>query len=356
MKFNAKILGTVLGSQSVLDLPQLDLQGLDQAYEFLRAYGFDIKNPSDEEKLWDYYRRALSFISSELLTPDMVIPDSLADPHQLKDLRYLLIYASTTDSRPQSLKKWACAILKVMHVLAHVDNDLFTAFSREIQEQILKPFQDNIFEDPVSGPQLGLASELETIPLKKFEIKLFKTSDSSILKLLAKRDVIAFGLLDKIGVRFVTKTVFDVFRVLQMLAQKSLVSFPHVAMGHSHNNLYPLNLFLDALETWPPDRRPSGEEIDRTLHEKLRTSGDQAEYVIKPSDFSSAEYQFAKFISRRLVRVDHGGSQLSFFYPFEVQIVDYETHLKNMSGPSAHKDYKDRQRQRARLRVFGELE
>ncbi len=340
----------------MLDLPQLDLQSLDQAYDFLRAYGFDTKNPADEEKLWTYYRRALSFISNDLMTSDMVIPESIADPHQLKDLRYLLIYASTTDSRPQSLKKWACAILKVMHVLAHVDNDLFTAYSREIQEQILTPFQDHIFEEPGKGIQLGLKTDIETIPLKKFEVKMFKSSDSSILKLLAKREVIAFGLLDKIGVRFVTNTVYDVFRVLQVLAQKSLVSFPHITTGHSHNNLYPLNLFLDVLETWPPDRRPSAEEIDLHLHDKLRASPDQAEYVLKPSDFSSADYRFAKFISRRLVRVDRGGTALSFFYPFEVQIVDHETHMKNMSGPSAHKDYKDRQRQRARLRVFGDAE
>ena len=354
-QFNPRILGTLLRAQSPLEIPTLDIQNLDQAYEFVKAYGFDLKEEHDRNKLWDYYKRALNFIRGELLEEGEKIPDLLANTGELKDLAYLLIYASTEDSRPESLKRWSCAILRVIHVLCHIDNDLFTVYSREIQDQILKPFQDYIFDDPVTGPQLGGPLEPDRIPLKKFEVKAFKTSDSSILKLLAKREAIAFGILDKVGVRFITKTQFDVFRVIRFLVDKSLLSFPHVVTGQAHNNLYPFNLFLEVMETLPSDRALPSEEVDRLLLEKLMADPTRAEFLEKPNAFSSRDYKFIKFISRRLIRVRLGEQEFSFFYPFEVQLIDYPTHLRNLAGPSAHQEYKNRQRDKARHRIFGEV-
>jgi uncharacterized protein (TIGR04562 family) len=351
--FNATNLETLLGDRSPLEIQTLEVHTLDQAAHFVRAYGYDLSNPVDTEKLWDYYRRALSFISSELLEPGESIPESLADPKALKDLRYLLIYASTVDTRPDALRRWACGILRVMHVLSHLENDLFTTYSSHIQEQVLKPFQDHVFDDPVAGVELVDSQKLERLPLKKFEIKSFKSSDSSILKLLAKREAIAFGLLDKVGVRFVTKSLFDVFYVLRFLLDKSLVSFPHVVAGQSNNTLYPVNLFMEVIAAISPEHPLTVDHLDRLLKEKLAKELSRAEFVEKPNVFSSAEYKFIKFISRRLVRVPQGDRVLSFFYPYEVQIIDYETHLKNLAGPSSHGEYKNRQRLMARRRVLG---
>ena len=285
--------------------------------------------------------------------PGETIPEELADPKALKDLRYLLIYASTQDSRPDGLRRWSCAILRVMHVLAHVDNDLFTSYSRQIQEQILRPFHDFVFDDPASGVQLGAQGDIERIPLKKFEIKSFKTSDSSILKLLAKREAIAFGILDKVGVRFITKTVYDVFRVMSFLVEKSIVSFPHVVTGQANNTIYPASMFGEVMNALPKDRTLSAEEIDQLLQQKLANEKSTAEFIEKPNDFSSQNYRFIKFISRRLIRIQECEKALSFFYPYEVQLMDYETHVQNLSGASAHDEYKNRQRQAARERVLG---
>lgn len=353
MKAKSRFFEAFLSEHSALEIPDLGLRSLDQVSDFIRAYGFDLKNEADSEKLWDYYRRAISFISSELLTQGETIPEILANPEQLKDLSYLLIYASSDDSRPDGLKRWACAILKVMHVLAHADNDLFTSFSKEIQDQIVKPIQDYVFDDPVAGPSLTTPGDHERISLKKFEVKMFKSSESSILKLLAKREAIAFGILDKVGVRFVTKTLFDVFRVLNFLGEKNLVSFPHLVIGQTNNTLYPVNLFLEVMDSLPADHQLSSDEIDLKLKDKLVSAESRAVYLTKTSQFSSAEYRFVKFIARRLVRVQQGDKTLSFFYPYEVQLMDYETHLKNISGESSHEAYKDRQRQRARQRVLG---
>jgi uncharacterized protein (TIGR04562 family) len=41
-----------------------------------------------------------------------------------------------------------------------------------------------------------------------------------------------------------------------------------------------------------------------------------------------------------------------FFYPFEVQITDYESHLKNTQGEASHQEYKRAQLRSAMKRIF----
>jgi uncharacterized protein (TIGR04562 family) len=102
------------------------------------------------------------------------------------------------------------------------------------------------------------------------------------------------------------------------------------------------------------------EEIDRRLAAKLEEPGRHAEYRKKLNMFSSGNYRFLKFITRRLIRIEISEAgkprQLSFFYPYEIQILDYGTYLQNLSGPSAHDQYKLRQKEFARRRVLGFLE
>ena len=47
--------------------------------------------------------------------------------------------------------------------------------------------------------------------------------------------------------------------------------------------------------------------------------------------------------------------KIRFFYPFEIQIMDYETYTENMRGPLSHSEYKQRQIRAARLRLFGQV-
>lgn len=356
-QFDQSVLDTLIGGAHALDMPRLNIQSLDQAHQFIRAYGYDPDKDEDMRKLWSYHRRAVTFIRGELLIGDEKIPEHVADPNQLKDISYLLIYASTYDQRQNSLQSWSCAILRVMHVLVHLDNDLFTRYSYEIQDQILRPFQSEVHTDPVSGTMLGAPSDPERIVLKKFDVKPFKTSNSSVTKLLVKPEAIAFSILDKVGVRFVTKHLFDVFRVLRYLVSSSLVSFPHGIPEQSNNTLYPVNLFLEVMEGLTKGMDLTPAEIDQILHDKITSEASRAQYREKLNLFSSRDYSFMKFISRRLVRVNVGVKEdnqtLSFFYPYEIQIIDYETYLKNLSGSASHDKYKERQRLKARLRVLG---
>ncbi|MGF2075535.1 hypothetical protein, partial [Enterococcus casseliflavus] len=62
----------------------------------------------------------------------------------MKDITNLLLWASMRDSASESLQKWSCAVLRVMHVVAHLHNDLFSYFSAEIQDEIFKPYRQFI--------------------------------------------------------------------------------------------------------------------------------------------------------------------------------------------------------------------
>ena len=180
LNFDANALISMIGGISVLDIPHISIQSKEAGKAFLLAYGYDIDSDDDLRCLWLYHRRAVTYLQEELLKEGEVIPVKLSDPSELGDITNILIIAST---RGNELQRWACAILKVAHTFVHLENDLFAQFSNDIQEQILKPIQHHIHEDPVIGTTLGPAMGAKSILLKKFEIKAFKTATSSITKL-----------------------------------------------------------------------------------------------------------------------------------------------------------------------------
>ncbi len=358
--FEKQIFDCVVGGVSALDIPRLNIRTAEEARQFIASYGYDMTDEWHAEQLWASHRRAVALIKDQLLEEGEVIPEVLYDPAHLKDLGELLIYASRREAEHKELQRWACAILRVMHVYVHLRSDLFSAFSDEIQYQILRPFQEVISDDPVAGSVLlGKSADFDGIKLHKFDIKPFKTTASSVIKLLARPEKVALTLLDKLGVRFVTRTVYDSFRVVRFLIDRHIVSFAHIIPDQSNNTLFPLNLFTEVmteLERQPKSAQMDQAEIEECLKQSLAKAQGRAEYLEKHNEFSGAEYRFIKFINRKLVTVDIGATErrqkFRFFYPYEIQVMDYNTYVNNLAGPMAHDEYKDRQRKRARNRVF----
>lgn len=345
----------MISGLSTLDIPTIQIQTLAEAHEFIRSYGYNVDREEDLAKLWSFHQKAINYVRSEILREGEQIPEVLSDPNLLGDIGNILIYASTQNSKIQG---WACGLLKVIHVFVHLENDLFAQFSNEIQEQILKPIQTQIHEDPIIGTILGPAMGEHSIVLKKYEEKPFKTTHSSVTKLLAKPELVAFSLMDKMGVRLVTKRLIDVFRVLRYLVKHNIINYAHNIPDQSINTIYPLNLLFEVMETLNLDREYSMQEIDDILLEKLEKEKDRAVYKERLNNFTSREYRFIKFITRRLVKINlktnsENPRQLTFFYPYEVQIVDYDSYTQNLQGPASHEKYKERQIRRARTRVFG---
>ena len=354
LEFDPEVFWSLIGGRAVVETPRLGLKSKDEAHAYLKAYGYDMEVVADREKLWGIHSRAIIYIRTQLLKEGESIPDEISDPKKLEDLANLLLLASMRDSTTQSLHKWSCALLRVMHVISQLHNDLFNYFSLEIQEEIFRPYRQFVEKDTVSGIRLTGGGDQETIPLQKFDIKPFKDSDSSITKLLAKPEEVAFGLLDKIGVRFVTANLFDTFRVLRFLVRNHVVSPANVIPNQSNNTLYPVNLFLDVMEGLPKTSDMPATEIDQLLVKRMERDAGKARFLEKHNTFTSRDYRFVKFITRQLVRVTDPNTQksFSFFYPYEVQVLDYDHYLRSLSGPASHEEYKARQRARARERVL----
>ncbi len=359
--FNFDILGSVLGESTSLDLPQLQIQDRDQAALFIRTYGYEITRKQDEEKLWRYFAEAIEFLESDILHDGEKIPDSLKTREELEDITKLLVIASvkqTGDSEAQTLEslspqRWACAILRVMHVLVHLDNDLFTSFTDDIKYQILKPIQDHIY---YVEQKTFLGKDDEAIELVAYSEKPFKHTGSAAIKILTRKNTLAMTLLDRVGMRFVTKNVVDIFRVIQYLVDKHLISYPHVISSQSKNTICSAKTFTEVMEKHVSKEGVfDAEAIEAMLQEEMRSLNLQVDPEKNP--YSSSEFKFLKFINRQFLRINigEGKSPLTFFFPFEVQILDQNTFDQNESGQAAHKDYKQRQKESARRRIFGLL-
>jgi uncharacterized protein (TIGR04562 family) len=353
--FRRQGLKSMIGGVSVLDAPRLSVRDVDQASEFIKSYGYDWDNEDDSLLIQSFFRQAVAFLEDKFLEEGESTIKELFEQNNIEDVRHLLVSASQRDSDSQNLQKWACATLKVMHIMAHLNNDLYSSFVDEIREQILAPIQKYCVEDPIQGATF-LQSDNQKIRLNKVEFKPKKNQSSGIIKLLAKRKLVALNILDRIGVRFVTKNTFDIFKVIRFLVDHSLVSYPHCIVNESINTVYPTNLFLEVMDTLRAKNADvSSQEISELLHKKMEEQGDRAEFQNKDNVFTDPDYRFIKFISRKLIsiEVERNGKKekIRFFYPFEVQIMGYETYVNNMRGPLSHDEYKKRQEKAAKLRL-----
>lgn len=355
--FDHDVLQSVAGGSSAIDSPRLNIRNIEAAKSFMVSYGYDLEDPKAVDKLWYFHRRALVLMTEKLGFTEDEIPEKLRDRRLLGDIAQLLLYASARREEEKGLQKYACAILRCMHVYVHSESDLFSSFTKEIQHQILSPFQGAIFNDG-SSHRTFLKSQHEgraPIELVGFEVKPFKASSSTVIKLLAKPDALAMKVFDKLGVRFITKSLFDSFQVIRFLVEENLINFAHIMPDQSSNNLYPVDLFLQMCD-WVQHNEPrsEGEDLDKLFEKAFLDGGDQLKLFRKTNSQSSEDFRFIKFITRKLIQVSSGAEAFSFFYPFEIQIMDKKAHEKILSGPTMHDAYKERQRLTARKRVFPE--
>lgn len=368
--FDKTSLSVVAGGGSTLDQSKLAIYNLDDADSFIRSYGFNYANEDDAKKLWYFHRRALVLMTEKLKFKYEEIPDEVKIPEQLKDLRQLLIWASSHDNA--NIQKWACAFLRCIHVFIHAETDLFSYFAEEIQKQILVPFENTVIQEDKLYLRSFVKDGPHQVELLHFQSKPFKTSTSTVIKLLAKPDALAVKVYDKIGVRFITKTIFDSFQVIRFLVDSNLISYPHIMPDQSSNNMYPVEEFLNICERLEKKHGPMGrmepQKVDRLLSQQLKSSQNPfIKLFRKENPYSSIDFRYIKFISRKLIKINpQSGSQsnlssgtssaqfkdFSFFYPFEVQIMDQAAYQKMQTGDSGHNEYKNRQIIAARKRVI----
>jgi uncharacterized protein (TIGR04562 family) len=356
LNFPKQLMKTIVGGYSTLDVPRLDFDSLEEAGDFLKIYGYDLGRPDEVEAVWGIFEQALEMMQKYLLEENEKLPDVLLTRNKVEDIRRLLLYASTKDHAQNSIQSWSCAILRVMHCIAHVENDLFFNYTSEIQTQIFEPIQSRLESPADGGLFLGKNEDIDQVPLLKFETKAFKEKHSMVIKTLSKPETVAIDIFDKMGVRFVTGNIFDAFRVIRYLKAKNVICFANVMPHQSKNTLYPSNLFLETVEELANSKKNyTSDEVEKKLKEVMESSGDRAQYREKFNPFSDNTYKVVKFICRHLVKIKTENGLIRFFYPYEIQIMDYQTYISNLAGTASHGEYKRRQRKAARDRMMGEI-
>ena len=354
--FDSDVLHSVAGGRSAIDLPRLNILTLESAHAFIQNYGFDPASDEDINKLWYFHRRALVLLTEKLGYSENEIPEVLRDRKAMGDIAQLLFYASSLLPENKMLQRWSCAILRCMHVYIHSESDLFASFAQEIQQQILTPFQQAIFHDGSVHKLKPQKTKRSAIELAGFEVKPFKASTSTVIKLLAKPDALAMKVFDKLGVRFITNSLFDSFQVIRFLVEENIISYPHIMPDQSSNNLFPVDSFIEICKTIEmTNPQITNEELTKLFDQAVEKIGHEVKLIRKINEQSGLDFKFIKFITRKLIQIHKPGQEkFNFFYPFEVQIMDRRAHEKILSGPSEHDAYKERQREAARLRVFPE--
>lgn len=348
MSFPWQALNVVCNGISPLDIDHLELKSEGEAHQFLMSYGFDLFEPSHVSYLETIYTDAVDFIETYLCRGDLQIPEPLKSLKVASDLKQLLLLSSDAESLPvgwnRSWQPWACALLRVMHVSLHLKSDLRLKYLPKIKRQTVDRFSAHIQEN--SGV-VFLGFESDKVKLKAFEKKQTKVRDSVLLKLLHKPSAIAQEIHDYLGVRFVTENRFDAVRVVKYLIDHHLLSFPNVMAARCRNSLIDLQEFKKLVESVP-----SGEIDSATIDSVLAYPKIQD----RENLFTASSYRSMQFTTRQLIRIPtlRRGikSEMAFFFPFEIQIMDIRSYNEAQTGASGHDEYKKKQLDAVLLRVL----
>ncbi len=395
-KFPWPVLDVLIGGKSSIDMQDVRVPSFDEATAFLKAYGYDPEDPRDQRRMHGVLIEAMALIERKLLTP-REWNRGIRPPDEIlfcDDPRHLLVFASGQGPTDRLKSAWACAVLRVMHTIAHIEGVNRTIDVSTAREQIFARFHDHIFRD--KERRLWLGDDESKVELSHVEWKEYKNRNSIILKLLHKRDNVAETIFDFIGVRLVTKRLCDVMMVVKYLRQFNMVVYPNAYPSRARNNLIDVERFKTQLETLR-DMLTAGsikpEEFE-TMVGRLTAAVPQ-ESVTPTNPHSAATYRSIQLTGRQLIKMRNpefgwldklkraidapkmGAStskvlgelrylvdgwhavkpnqDLEAFFPFEVQILDQESHAQAMIGDANHDRYKTSQVRAARKRVLSRV-
>jgi uncharacterized protein (TIGR04562 family) len=291
------------------------------------------------------------------------------------------------DAKFQEIALWAGIVLKVMHTFLHMDKDLRHRYFTTIQMQILDRFYKHLHRDEDNNLYLGdPKKDLDFVPLVEFQTKAKKSRESTIIKLLHKKENVAEELFDRVGVRFITKTKLDSLRVIKYLTDNYVIVAHNIKPSRCVNTLIDMDRF-----------RPAQMELEDKLRQKKITTDEYLQKsevladktlvknaVREKNEHTLIDYRAIHFTCRQLIKYTNPfmneftkvrnwakdnkedevsqmilkldtstiSRNLMFFYPFEVQIADQASYLKNTEGEASHAIYKKQQVQSAIVRLF----
>ncbi|MDQ3365899.1 MAG: TIGR04552 family protein [Myxococcota bacterium] len=314
----------LLRGESVIDWHQLSYADHAEVDRFLRLNEFDPDSDEEMGKLEDIREDAVDYLSRAYA---MAIPDEVAADLPARDL---FLVASSHGPH----QKWACVVLKVMHIIHHI-NGRAALLKMSVSDEII--FREIELKVMQVVEQLRAAGA----PLVEFEWSR-KPRDSQITKLLAKRSTLAASIYDKLRFRLIVPSHEDLVPMIATMTRQ-LIPFNYVVPGES------VNLLIDL------------EQLIRE-HREQQASGfvKRAPTAVPYNEFSGPEYRIVNFVADLPLRIDRlipkgempQSSAHVVFVLTEFQIADKATALRNESGASSHEAYKARQHERVRMRLF----
>ncbi|MCS6911795.1 MAG: TIGR04552 family protein [Myxococcales bacterium] len=323
----------LLTGSSVIDWHQLAFSSEAEVRRFLRVNEFDPDDERDMRRLDELRAEAVEYLTRQL---EYRIPPEVASGMPAHEL----LLTASQKGRHQT---YACIVLKVMHVMHHLN-------SREALFRL--PVSDDQVFGLVESKVVHVVEEIRGAgyPIVEFAWSR-KERHSLITKLLAKRDSIAAHVYDKLRFRLITRRREDLPAVLQEMFHR-LIPFNYVIPGQTVNRLLP---FRRLLEETPALRRYA---------DQLQQGLDLEEPTGPDNTFSSSGYKVLNFVVDLPVRIEsvlrHVGSSLGdlgldprgvVFVLSEFQLIDAETAADNERGDNSHAAYKERQRIMVKARL-----
>src|SRR5690348_15784865 len=211
----------ILRGGSVIDWRRLHFQSKEEVDHYLRLCLFEPDDPFDRARLQRILDEAVDYLRTSFRYR---VAEEVARPRQAQDL-FLLASGAR---EPQRLRRIACLVLKVMHVVHHVEargllhrarvseDELMQLVSRRVEEAIAQLRREGL-------PIVAAAGSV-------------KTRHSVITKLLAKKETLAAQIYDRVRYRVVTAEHQHVLPVLMRLCD-ILLPFNFVVPGQTQNTL-----------------------------------------------------------------------------------------------------------------------
>jgi uncharacterized protein (TIGR04562 family) len=186
-------------------------------------------------------------------------------------------------------------------------------------------------------------------------------------------------------VRIITYNKLDALRVMKFLHRNHILMINNIKPSRSQNTLIDFEqlrkriytLYKDAIRNKMEEEtfyqrlnalieecRPTKSSHDNrhTLDEYRAIHFTGRQLIKYRNPFMSSFNEVRKMalkdkenpLSQALLHLDTSpiSRDVRFFYPFEVQLTDYESHLKNTQGEASHAEYKKAQLKSAMKRIF----
>src|SRR6266478_9273711 len=212
----------ILGGGSVIDWRRVHFQGKEEVDHYLRLCLFEPDDPFDRARLQRILDEAVDYLRTSFRYR---VAEEVARPREVQDL-FLL---ASGVGEAQRLRRIACIVLKVMHVVHHVEARGLLYRARVSEDELCQ-----LVTQRVDNCIAQLRREGFPVVAAAGSVK---TRHSLITKLLAKKETLAAQIYDRVRYRVVAAHRDDVLPVLVRLCDV-LVPFNFVVPGQTQNTLF----------------------------------------------------------------------------------------------------------------------